>query len=497
MYTATLDNLEPTATFDLAEPIWNRPSDVSLPPVLSYLLLTVWIAICLVGFGIAFLAKQPLAGALIVAVPTFLGMVLKPTFALCILMLVLPTGAGVGIGSSLSLDRIVGLSVAISFVLNALVTRPGLRIRHGAIWLMLVYTLWIIIASMAGAYFSQEMIRAFTQVQLLILMFVVYWILESNGESTFRWALRSFVVGTLGTIFLAIVTGASIRAASQTGDTRFSATLGNAIDANMLAALTSTAFLANVYLLIRDRNLFLRLIYLVGLLVLPIMLLRIGSRGALVALAFTVMSPLLFVRQVLRRPAVAGLLLVVLVLGAFGSGLLIKSGGLDRRVSQRLTDVGYAKDSIRVRMEPIEAALGAVARRPIGTGFTGWFERTNSPLYPHNDFFLMLGVYGVPGAMVFTLLIIAVMKVVKRTPLGMEKLYARALLTFLIVMGLNIGQVYKKYYWISLAFILASERIGQLWQTQSEDTFYEQTTLDRYDENLEEAVYGNRIVPLR
>ncbi len=454
-----------------------RSSDVPLAPVMSFLLFTLWAALCLVGVAIIILARQTVAGAILIAVPTVIGMVLKPTFALCMLMLILPTGAGVGFGGTLSLDRLAGLAVAVSFFINVMMTQPGLHVRHRAVWCMVIYTVWIVLASLAGPAFSQEIMRAFTQVQLLILMFIVYWILETNGEATFRWALRSFVVGTLGTIGLALVTGAAIRASHETGDARFSATLGNAIDANMLAALTSLAFLADVYLLARDRNRLFRLIYVMGLLILPVMLLRIGSRGALVALAFTVMSPLLFVRQVARRPALAGLLLVAMALGALGAGFLVTSGGLDRSVSQRLTDVGYAQDSIRVRLEPIQAAVSAVMRRPIGTGFTGWFEQTGALLFPHNDFFFMLGVYGFLGALLFALLILSMIGAVKRTPLGLEKFYSRAVLTFLMVMGLNIGQVFKKYYWISLALVLAAERIGRLTQADglNDNRYYEES----------------------
>ena len=60
------------------------------------------------------------------------------------------------------------------------------------------------------------------------------------------------------------------------------------------------------------------------------------------------------------------------------------------------------------------------------------------------------------------------MLTVRRTPLTMEKLYARAVLTFLLVMGLNIKQVSAKYYWVFLAFVLAAERIGW-WHAEPEE----------------------------
>ena len=440
-----------------------RFSDIPLPPVMNVILFVCWIVVCLIGFTVIFLAKNPIAGAVIVALPTFIGMVLKPTFGLCILMLVLPTGAGIGFSQTFSLDRAVGLAIAISFALNVLITRPGLHIRNKAIWIMGLYTIWICMVSLAGTYLSAELMRAFTQVQLLVLVLIVYWILETNGENTFQWALRAYVIGTLGTIALAFITGTAIRTLENTSQSRYSATLGEAIDANMLAALTSTAFLSAIYLFARNRNLFWRIINLAGILFLPLMLLKIGSRGALVALAFTMVSPLLFVRQVARKPALAVLLLVIFLLASIGSGLLIKENGLERPVAERLTDVGYAKDSISYRMEPIKLAVKTVARKPAGTGDFSWFEQTGTLIWPHNDFFLVLGIYGIPGALLFTCFTCILLLTIRRIPLGLEKIYVRAVLIFLIMMGLTIGQMFHKYFWVFLAFVMAGERIAKVY----------------------------------
>ena len=446
-----------------------RCSDIPLPPVMNVLLFVSWIVISLIGLAVISLAKNPVAGIVIIALPTFIGMVLKPTFGLCILMLVLPTGAGIGFQQAFSLDRGVGLALAVSFALNVLITRPGLHIRNKAIWIMGLYTIWIFLVSLAGPYLSLELIRAFTQFQLLVLILIVYWILETNGEKTFQWALRAYVLGTLGTIILAFITGAAIRTLENTSQARYSATLGNAIDANMLAALISTAFLAAVYLFARNKNIFWRIVNLAAILFLPLMLLKIGSRGALVALAFTMLSPLLFIRQVARRPAFAVLMLVIILLASIGSGLLIQTGGLEASVAERLTDVGYAKESISYRMEPIKLAVKTVARKPAGTGYFSWFEETGTLIWPHNDFFLVLGIYGIPGALLFACFMGILLLSIWRIPLGLEKLYARAILIFLIMMGLTIGQMFHKYYWVFLAFVMAGERIAKIY-TPTDDS---------------------------
>jgi len=50
---------------------------------------------------------------------------------------------------------------------------------------------------------------------------------------------------------------------------------------------------------------------------------------------------------------------------------------------------------------------------------------------------------------------------VKRIPLGLEKLYSRTILIFLLVNGLSMAQLFKKYFWIFLATIMAMEGISR------------------------------------
>ncbi|MHC4228704.1 MAG: O-antigen ligase family protein [Planctomycetota bacterium] len=437
-----------------------RTSDIQLPPAINVLLFAGWLVMSLIGFAVIFLAKNPVVGAVIIAVPTFIGMVIKPTFGLCIMMLVLPTGAGIGYGKFFSPERGVGIALAVSFAMNLLITRPGLRIGNKALWVMVLYTLWVCLASLAGPYLGLELVRASTQVQLLALIFIVYWILQTNGEKTFRWASRAYVIGTLGTIALTFITGSAIRAMEDSPEHRYAATLGEATDANMLATLAAMAFLAAIYLFARDRSMFWRILYLAAILFLPIMLLKIGSRGALIALAFTVLSPLLFIRQMVRKPALAALLLAVIVLASISAGLIVRRRGLEAGVAARLTDIHQAKEAVSYRMMPIKQAAKSAVRKPLGTSYYGWFEQSGLRILPHSDFFLALGLYGIPAALLFGFFIVLLMLTVKRIPLGLEKLYARAILTYLLVMGMNVGQLYQKHYWVFLAFVMASERMA-------------------------------------
>ncbi|MBN2129876.1 MAG: hypothetical protein JW741_10285, partial [Sedimentisphaerales bacterium] len=78
MYATCLNEIDEN---DLLYEPEERTSDIQFPSAMNFFLLMVWLVACVVGFAVTFLAKNAVAGAAIIAVPTFVGMVLKPTFA--------------------------------------------------------------------------------------------------------------------------------------------------------------------------------------------------------------------------------------------------------------------------------------------------------------------------------------------------------------------------------------------------------------------------------
>ncbi|MHC4362427.1 MAG: hypothetical protein ACYSTZ_06335, partial [Planctomycetota bacterium] len=154
--------------------------------------------------------------------------------------------------------------------------------------------------------------------------------------------------------------------------------------------------------------------------------------------------------------------------------------GLEAGVATRLTDINQAQEAISYRMMPVKKAVSAAVRKPLGTSYYGWFEQSGLRILPHNDFFLALGLYGIPAGVLFGAFIVLIMLTVKRIPLGLEKLYARAILTYLLIMGLNVGQLYQKHYWVFLAFVIASERMSWFF----EEAAHEQPACEEYEEDF-------------
>lgn len=449
---------------DIGQPPPQCPTDIQFPAVINFLLLAVWAGFCCIGFAVILVSKMPVVGVAIIAVPTFLIMIIKPTFALALMIMVLSAGAGVGVSGTFALERGVGIAFAISFALNILITRPSLHIHNKALWVIVIYTFWVFLVSLTSPYLVWELKTFFTQFQLLALILIVYWILDTNSENSFRWILRAYVFATLCTIILTFITGAAMGQGVQEGEEtggRYTATLGSQIiNANMMIVLIAMAFFAAVYLFLRDRTLIWRLMYGVAILFLPIMMIKTGSRGGLIAFVFTLTSPLLFIRQVVRKPALALLLLVIMVFLAGSANFLIKKQDLSKEVSARLTDTARAKESVNYRLSLIITTLKGLPRRPFGTGSAAWMERSGLGHFPHNDLFYTLALYGLPGGMLFAIFIILLMLTVKRMPIGIEKLYARAVLTFLLVSGLSTAQVNHKHYWAFLVIVICMEKIS-------------------------------------
>ena len=282
---------------------YSRTSDIPLPRALNRIFLVVWAITCLIGAAIAIGARQPLLGVIVIAVPTFVGMVLKPTFALCIMMLVLPFGAGVAIPGTFTLNKGVGIVLAISFALNYVFRRPQLYFKNIALWFAILYTLWAILSCITKPHLQLEAMRALTQVQLLALFLFVYFIIRTNTEQAVVITLRSYVVGTVGSIAVALIWGTQIVSPEQAGEGRYVATLGaGQIDANHFGALVGIAFLAAIYLTYRDRQFIWRLLYIAVIPFLGIMLIRIGSRGVLIAVSLSVMMS--GISEIRRNPKI-------------------------------------------------------------------------------------------------------------------------------------------------------------------------------------------------
>ncbi len=445
-------------------------SDVQLTPVMGKVLLTAWLLSALAALGFVRSGGNPWLAVGIVGVPTFVGMVVKPSFALGVWMLVMPTGnTDVGesdmSGHALSLGRVVGIVVAISFVLNILlVSRARLNLDKRALCLFGAYWLWVSLAPLWSPYPTLELGATYSHVQRFTMLVLIVLILGTNDEKAFVWALRSYVVGCVAMLVWTTITGSAEQLAKHTYNERQAAVIGEQLqDANYYSAQLGLTFVTSLYLLMRDKHLVWRVFCIVSIPILAVALIKAGSRGAMIALAAAVMTPLLFIRQVARRPSVLIVIGLVGVL-AVGAGFhQLRSRDMSRRIQDRLTESGQIHDAFVGRLSLCGQAIETALRYPMGTSRLGYLDRAGATHYPHSDLFYALGVYGFPGVILLTVVLVFTATRVRKIPEGMEKMLARSAFVFIFVMGFDISQLGRKYYWAFIAFILSAERIARLY----------------------------------
>jgi hypothetical protein len=174
-----------------------------------------------------------------------------------------------------------------------------------------------------------------------------------------------------------------------------------------------------------------------------------------------------------QKPSLVIFLGFLVVIVAVSAGYYVKSGRLDVKVEQRLTDINYAKQGLGDRMRFNRAAIQVAAKRFTGAGHYKWFEIASVSHYPHNDFFFVLGIYGWPAALLWVIMMVSTMLSMRRTSLSLEKIYARSILFFLLIIGLKGMYVGMKFYWLFLAIIWAINRYSFSTSDRSEQYEYD------------------------
>lgn len=437
-----------------------RPTDVLTSPTLNNLLLAAWLVLCGIGVYVAVGMNMPLVGGLIAGLPTFFGMIFKPTFGLCLMAMVMSTGAGVSYEGLFALDKGIGLALGISFFLNITVTRPHLSLRPAFIRILVVYSLWVCATSLLSPDRRYEITHTIlTQIQLLVFSLIAYWILESNGFRSLIWVLRSYVIGVVGSSLLTFITGAAMSSVSEDVEGRLGATLGTSINANLLGIFIGLAFVTSIYLVLRDTSLFWRLIIFVMGLLCPLLIFKTGSRTVAVATIGTLFVPLLFVKQLASRPRMMiGIFLLFCLIGV-GSLFLMSRSNVEESVSKRLGDIQHAKEALQYRMTLNKAAVKTAVRRPWGTGYASWFALSGMEHWPHNNVFYTLGLYGFPGLLLLSSFWVCAILKINKIPYFYEKLYTVALFTFIFTVGLAGSHILKKFFWLFLIVIFATEAV--------------------------------------
>jgi hypothetical protein len=386
---------------------------------------------------------------LLVTIPTFIGIAIRPAFGLCLTFAVLPIGRGLGVGTVLSADRGMAILFALGIIVNLLFTRKRL-VWGPPVWTLLFLTLLGGASIFWAVYPEIATMGTLTLVQILVWISLVLAV--GVHERDLVWPLRAFVVSCVMAAILLPVLGIS---GGEKERFTMAISAETTINPNTMACMFCLGILTCVYLYARDPVRILRLFWVPAIVLLALMATKTGSRTAIMSLGITFLLPVLLLREVVRRPGVfAGLLLLQIILGL--TIYLCIEYFVSSDVAQRLISVSYREKSFGTRLIFIQEGVDYALRHPLGAGINCYAAGTLRTV--HNDLFYCLSNLGWLGALVFGVFAVAMIFAVRRTPPGWEKWYVRAVVIYLLASGLSGAWIFAKHYW---AFMTVAWLMGQ------------------------------------
>jgi len=440
-----------------------------------FIFLPFWGICCLAGVILATVTGQVLLGALVAGVPTLVGVAISPVFALSCITLMLPLGGALTYQGFFTGDRAVGAVAALGILANCLATGKGIHLRGSPMIPWLLFTAWGTLSILWARQQDVALIQATTLIQLCIWG-VAIWNGLGYGRSPI-WPFRCFVVGMVGTLAHAYMTGTFQRMIRMGERLTLTATGGvETINPNTFAALLGLAFIVSIYLVLRDPAKWVRPGWACCGLVFPGIMILSGSRGALLALGIAVGASALNVRSLRRSRAMllgVPLAIAILVGGAMWS---LRSGHLSKETMSRLTSSKKIGESYEDRVHLIKEGIATTMASPLlGTGLGNYMQVVSSARQvPHADLFNIAAELGVFAMLLYLWYVWKLAKAAFKTATVQEKWLVQTVLIFVVICGLK-GAIYtSKFFWF---FTIAIAAVSYQSQQAKQDGLQASTAL--------------------
>jgi hypothetical protein len=432
---------------------------------IGYFFIPVWLLCCAGGVATAVFGGQLFIGALIAAVPTLLGVVLSPSFALCCIALMLPLGGALTYGGQLTGDRVVGGIATLGILAHQLATGKGIRLRGSPMLPLFLITGWGALSALWSREPLLAVVGAATLVQLCIYGVAVWNALAYDHSPI--WCFRCYVIGMTGALGHAYLTGTFEQMARSGQRLTFAATTGtDVVNPNVFAGLLGLAFIVSVYLAMRDPSKWLRVIWISGAALFPGVMILSGSRGALLALGVAVGTSAVNFYSFWRSKLMwIALPLAVLVL-AGGAYWSTHSGMLSKKTAERLSSSREIEDALDERVDLIKGGLSAMARNPVlGTGLANFLMVTSAKLVAHNDLVNIGAELGMIGLLFYVWYQWRLFRAFLGTRSPPEKWFMQVAALFIFICSCKGAIFMIKFVWfftIAAAAIAHSSRQQQL-----------------------------------
>lgn len=432
--------------------------------------VAVWVLCCIGGILTATLGGQPILGIALMAVPTAVGVIASPTFALCCIALVLPLSGSINFQGNLTADRVVGGLAALGILFHCKFLGQGLFVRGSPLIPMLLLGCWASTSALWAPEKPLAFIASLTIMQLCIWGLAVWNAVAYRGN--FVWPLRAYAMGMLLVVTRLYLTGGLARIARASGaESRLTIGGTNAqdINPNDFATYLAAGFMVAVYLFLRDPSKLLRVIWAGCAFVFPVMMILTGARSCLVGLAAALAVTGLTAYQFLRS---RGMMIGVVIAGILligGYQFVVRSQYAKTEAVQRIFDSKMRDKSLDYRFVLMQRGIENILSNPIlGTGYKNYTIALRERHVIHNDIMLIGAELGVFGIFLFLYFYWRLMIMSIQTRAPAEKWLLRSMLVFFLITGLAHPVFTLKSFWFfAILAAAAAHRARQLEAAQA------------------------------
>jgi hypothetical protein len=398
------------------------------------LFIAVWAGCCLTGLALAVWREQVLVGIFIAGVPSLVGMIAKPTFALCCITLMLTMGGSLVYEGIVTGDKVVGGVAALGILVNFLVTGKGISIRGSPLVPLFLIAAWGV-ASIGWATYPGPALRAALRRVQLVIWGLAVWIALAHGKD-YIWPLRCYAGGMLGVVCQMFFTGSVHRMARAAE--RMTIEVTTAINPADFAVL----------LLLWDPVKWLRPVYLVSAFIFPALMVQTGSRGPLLALGAAMAASVFSFSSFMKSKAMLIGTSLMVVLFAGGTCWSLRSGFVSETSVERLTSSHERGSAAAFRGYLAKTGVQRIMARPLtGTGLGNYllvgFDRTTV----HTEILFLGTELGIPAVLLYTWYVWKLTAAFLKTKSPPERWFLRTMLIFLVLEACVHVMFFKKIFW--------------------------------------------------
>lgn len=400
----------------------------------------------------------------LIVVAVFLLAVLiiwQPLLGLCMMAFYMPLENLTMLSPSFTLIKLIGGLTFLGCLTHLLIGKKVFKMNRFFILLML-YLVWCLLSVAWAMQPDQSWPRVISLGQMLLMLIVGYNLVDSRKE--LQLLLGSYLLGALFASVLGIYNG-------YLHEFMVRIDSGRLLDPNFYARIIGLGVLFGAYFVISCKNAAIRWLSFSCCVIITFAVLLSGSRGTWLALlaaliaGMAVMGPRIVRHLRLKRHLLISLLVIILSVALFSPWIFNHLPQVIVQRAETLTQISDQTNRAAGRFDIWLVGLEIAGDNLVkGVGinnfpyaFTEYFPAAEGIVRPvglnrdpHNIYLANLTELGIPGLILFVLILGGLWRLGDRTETRADAVLCKLLIVFLVFAGLTSTDHYRKFFWLGM-----------------------------------------------